>query len=137
VFVAEHLLGVGEHRPERLGPLRPADHLVTRVQSLGVVVERTAIGEGNAEDLGDHEAGHLAGEVRYQVALAAFDDLIDDTNGQLGDAWPHQLRRPRGELAADQTPHAGVHRRIGHQHHDVITEGSSTVAAGVGDHDRG
>ena len=93
-FLLGNLPGVVEHLDHRREPGAFGHGLGGGVDGLGQVVELAAVVERDAEQLGDHERGHLAGDVRDCVALAPSDHAVDDLGGELLDAQPQLFRRP-------------------------------------------
>ncbi len=84
--------------------------------------------------VGDRLQRELRREFGDELALAPFDDLVDDELGPVGEVRLDQADHPRREPLVDQQPVAGVTRRVRH-HHDLAAHvhrrdrGSTTRAA--------
>ena len=95
-FLLGNLPGVVEHLDDRCEPGAFGHGLGGGVDGLGQVVELASVVERDAEQLGDHERGHLAGDVGDGVALAPLDHAVDDLGGELLDAQAQPFAPPRG-----------------------------------------
>ena len=125
--------GVRQHlERRRTALLGGGDGVVGRVHQLGEFVEPLTVRTRDAHQLGDQAGRQTAGDVVDEVALAAFDHVVDDLAGEFPDPVAEQLGALRGEPPADEELEPVVLRWVHHQHHLALDHQPHLV--GLGEH---